>query len=43
MAIVGEDKWRDLVLLFASKDLREFPVEYFPPEQLAAARVWLAS
>ena len=43
MAIVGEERWRDLALLFASKDLREFPVEYFPMEQLAAARTWLAS
>ena len=41
MAIVGEEKWRDLALLFSSKDLREFPVEYFLAEQLAAARAWL--
>ena len=43
MALVGEEKWRDLALLFTSKDLRQFPVEYFPAEQLAAARAWLAS
>lgn len=43
MAIVGEERWRDLALLFAAKDLREFPVEYFPAEQLVAARAWLMS
>lgn len=41
MAIVGDEKWRDLALLFASKGLREFPVEFFPAERLAAARKWL--
>jgi hypothetical protein len=43
MAIVGEERWRDLALLFTSKDLREFPLEYFPADQLTAARVWLGS
>lgn len=42
MAIVGERKWEDLALMFAAKGLRKFPVEYFEPARLAAARVWLA-
>jgi len=42
MAIVGEERWRDLTLLFTSKDLRPFPVEFFTPERLAEARAWLA-
>jgi hypothetical protein len=41
MAIVGEEQWRDLTLLFTSKGLRPFPIEYFIPEQLAEARAWL--
>lgn len=42
MAIVGEERWQDLVLLFTSKGLRPFPIEYFPPARSAEARVWLA-
>ena len=43
MAIVGERKWQDLALLFTAKGLRAFPIEYFEPAQLAAARTWLAT
>jgi len=42
MAIVGAKEWRDLALLFTSKGLRPFPIEYFTPERLAEARTWLA-
>jgi hypothetical protein len=42
MAIVGEERWRDLTLLFTSQGLRPFPIEFFTPERLAEARVWLA-
>ena len=42
MAIVGEERWRDLALLFTSQGMRPFPVEYFVPERLAEARAWLA-
>ena len=42
MAIVGEERWRDLALLFASKGLRPFPIEYFTLARLAQARAWLA-
>jgi hypothetical protein len=41
MAIVGPEQWRDLALLFASKGLRPFPVEFFPSERLADAHAWL--
>ena len=41
LAIVGEKQWEDLTLLFASKGLRKFPVEYFQPTQLSQARAWL--
>lgn len=43
MAIVGDEKWRDLALLFTSNGLRPFPIEYFPPGRLAEARAWLAA
>ena len=42
MAIVGEEQWKDLTLLFTSQGLRPFPIEYFPPARLADARAWLA-
>lgn len=41
LAIVGERRWEDLVLIFVAKGLRRFPVEYFEPADLAAARAWL--
>ncbi|MCW5551389.1 MAG: STAS/SEC14 domain-containing protein [Verrucomicrobiae bacterium] len=43
MAIVGEQKWEDLAVLFAAKGFRQFPVEYFPPAGLGEARAWLAA
>jgi hypothetical protein len=42
MAIVGDKKWEDLVLVFAGKGFRKFPLEYFQPADLAQARAWLA-
>lgn len=42
MAIVGERKWEDMALLFTAKGLRPFPIEYFEPATLSAARDWLA-
>ena len=42
MAIVGEKKWEDLAIMFASKGLRPFPIEYFVPEATDNARAWLA-
>jgi hypothetical protein len=42
MAIVGEAQWQQLALMFTSKGLRPFPIEYFTPERLAEARAWLA-
>lgn len=42
MAIVGDKKWEDLALVFASKGFRSFPIEYFATADLAKARAWLA-
>jgi hypothetical protein len=41
IAIVGEERWRDLALMFAAADLRRAPVEYFGEQDLIAARSWL--
>ncbi|MDH5254477.1 MAG: STAS/SEC14 domain-containing protein [Gammaproteobacteria bacterium] len=43
MAIVGDEQWRDLTLLFTSQGLRPFPIEYFAPGRLAEARAWLGA
>ncbi len=43
MAIVGEKKWEDLVLMFVGKGLRRPQIEYFQPAQVEEARRWLTS
>jgi SpoIIAA-like len=43
MAIVGEKKWEDHALMFCGKWFRKLPIEYFPPDALVQARVWLTS
>jgi hypothetical protein len=43
MAIVGEQKWQDLALVFAGKGIRHVPVEYFLPADMEKARAWLVS
>jgi hypothetical protein len=43
IAIVGPDRWRSHMLMFAGADLRKGPVEYFPPGAGAEARAWLSS
>jgi hypothetical protein len=42
IAIVGQERWRDLALMFAAADLRSAPVEYFREDALAEARAWLS-
>lgn len=41
IAIVGDEQWRDLALMFANADLRKGPVEYFSAGALDQARAWL--
>jgi hypothetical protein len=41
IAIVGQERWRSLALMFAIADLRKAPVEFFPESALAEARAWL--
>ncbi len=41
MAIVADQKWKDLVLLFTGKGMRQFPIEFFAVADLSKARAWL--
>src|SRR5262245_43927757 len=43
IAIVGQERWRDLSLMFAAADLRKGPVEFFSETSLAQARAWLSA
>jgi hypothetical protein len=43
IAILGPEKWRSQMLMFAGADLRKAPVEYFPVGTAAEARGWLSS
>jgi hypothetical protein len=43
IAVVGEERWRDLTMMFASADLRKAPVEFFPEHDIARARAWLSA
>jgi hypothetical protein len=43
IAIVGDERWRDLAMMFASVDLRRAPVEFFPEDSLVNARAWLSA
>jgi hypothetical protein len=40
IAIVGQEKWREQVLVFAGVGIRQSPVRYF--NDSASARAWLA-
>jgi len=42
IAIVADPRWETHALAFAGAGIRRAPVEFFPPEELAAARAWLA-
>ena len=43
IAIVGPDRWRRHMLMFAGADAKKAAVEYFPQEAAAEARAWLSS
>jgi hypothetical protein len=42
IAIVGELRWEPEALAFAGAGFRRAPVKFFPANQLAEARAWLA-
>lgn len=41
MAIVGDEKWRDLATVFTLKGLRPVPIEYYNTTDESTAREWL--
>jgi hypothetical protein len=41
IAIVGDQKWENVALLFTGKGVRRVSIEYFPPADLEKARAWL--
>ncbi len=43
MAIVGDEKWRDMVELFTLKGMRSVAIEYFSSDNEQTAREWLES
>jgi SpoIIAA-like len=43
IAIVGDEQWRSLTMMFAGADLRKAPVEFFPEAEMARARAWLSA
>lgn len=43
MAIVGDQRWEELALVFAAKAIRPFPIEYFLTAQRELAGAWLAA
>jgi SpoIIAA-like len=43
IAIVGPERWRSEMLMFAAADLRKAPVEFFPEAEFIRARAWLSA
>jgi hypothetical protein len=41
IALVGNPKWEERMLMFTGAGLRRAPIRYFTQEQHAAARAWL--
>jgi hypothetical protein len=41
IAVVGDEKWRDLMQAFLAQGFRLAAVEYFVPSELDKAREWL--
>lgn len=43
MAIVGDRKWEELILVFSNKAFRQFPIEYFGSSESGQALDWIRS
>ncbi len=41
MAIVGDEKWKGLTMMFTGTGFRRCVIEYFAPEDAAKAKAWL--
>src|SRR3989304_6016138 len=42
IAIIGDEKWKNLALAFTGKPFRPVEIEYFTSSQLDQARAWIA-
>ena len=42
IAIVGDQKWEELAMMFVGKGVRPIPIEYFTAAELPKARLWLS-
>jgi len=42
IAVVADPRWEVQALAFAGAGVRRAPVKFFPPNELAKARAWLA-
>lgn len=42
IALVAEPRWEDQLLMFTGAGFRRTQVKFFPPDELAQARAWLA-
>ena len=43
LAIVGDERWKDRILMFAGKGLRRIEIEFFSADEMEKARRWLTS
>lgn len=43
MAIVGDERWKEEMLIFVGKGLRSTEIEFFRPSALKQAEEWVAS
>jgi hypothetical protein len=41
-AFVGDEKWKDEILLFFGIPMRQMAIEFFPQDQLGQAQTWLS-
>ncbi len=41
MAIVGDEKWKEQMLIFVGKGLRKTEIEFFPPSSIKKAEDWV--
>ncbi len=43
MAIVGDERWKEQVLIFVGKGLRKTEIEFFPPSSMKKAEDWVSA
>lgn len=41
IAIVGDERWKDQILVFVGKGLRTTEIEFFPPSSAKEAEAWI--